>query len=83
MYAIRSYYDLTATTIYVRLKAGLTVNSYNSEIITNAGGGAPTVNISCNGYVSAVPPAVLSVNTVITSYSIHYTKLYEPYIDCC
>ncbi len=55
--------DLTATTIYVRLKAGLTVNSYNSEIITNAGGGAPTVNISCNGYVSAVPPAVLSVNT--------------------
>ncbi len=32
-------FDGTATTVYVRLKAGLSVNDYNGETITIAGGG--------------------------------------------
>jgi hypothetical protein len=54
---------LASTPIYVRLIAGLSINTYNSEIITNAGGGATTTNVTCNGSVTAVPPATLSSNT--------------------
>ncbi|MFH0864677.1 MAG: lamin tail domain-containing protein [Bacteroidota bacterium] len=41
-------------TVYVRLKAGLSVGNYNSETVTNAGGGATTVNVTCSGTVTAV-----------------------------
>jgi hypothetical protein len=44
---------LASTPIYVRLKAGLSVATYNGEIITNAGGGATTQNVTCNGNVTA------------------------------
>jgi hypothetical protein len=44
---------LSATTIYVRLKTGLTAGSYPSHNITNTGGGASTVNVVCSGTVSA------------------------------
>lgn len=53
---------LISTPIYVRLVAGLSVNVYNSETITNAGGGATTIHVTCNGNVTAVPPATLSSN---------------------
>ena len=46
---------LSATTIYVRLKAGLTAGSYNSESISNVGGGAFTTNVTCNGTVASAP----------------------------
>ena len=55
--------SLTPTFVYVRLKSGLAVNSYNGEIIANAGGGATSVNVICNGYVSDIPPASLTVST--------------------
>jgi hypothetical protein len=42
---------LSATTIYTRLIAGLSAGSYNSETISNAGGGATTTYVTCNGYV--------------------------------
>ncbi|MBW6460490.1 MAG: hypothetical protein K0B08_07940, partial [Bacteroidales bacterium] len=42
---------LNATPIYVRLKAGLAAGNYDGELISNAGGGASTVNVTCNGYV--------------------------------
>jgi hypothetical protein len=51
---------LTSTAIYVRLKSGLSVGTYNSEIITNIGGGATTASVTCSGSVSDVPPPVLS-----------------------
>jgi hypothetical protein len=41
---------LSATPVYVRLKSGLAVGNYNSETVTNVGGGA-TLNVTCNGYV--------------------------------
>lgn len=46
---------LAATPIYVRLKSGLAVGSYISEVVANAGGGAATQNVSCSGNVSLVP----------------------------
>lgn len=43
---------LAATPVYVRLKAGLAAGAYNGETISNAGGGATTANVTCNGQVS-------------------------------
>jgi len=42
----------TSTAVYARLKSGLSVGNYNSEIITNTGGGAAVVNVTCSGNVS-------------------------------
>jgi hypothetical protein len=41
---------LSATPVYVRLKSGLSVGTYNSENISNIGGGT-AANVSCSGYV--------------------------------
>lgn len=41
-------------TVYVRLKSGLSAGNYNSEVITNAGGGAPTANVGCSGTVTTL-----------------------------
>jgi len=44
---------LSPTPVYVRLKAGLAAGQYNGELIANAGGGATTANVTCNGIVEA------------------------------
>jgi len=60
----------TSTTIYVRLKSGLAVGTYNSEIITNAGGGATTVNVTCSGNVTSAPTPIITVNpTSLTGFT--------------
>lgn len=46
-------YDGSATTIYVRLKSGLSVGSYSGNVV-NAGGGATSVNVSLSGNVTAI-----------------------------
>ncbi len=48
---------LSARTIYVRLKTGLSSGSYNSESISNAGGGAAAMNVICSGSVLKYAPA--------------------------
>ncbi len=48
---------LSFTTIYVRLKAGLTPGSYNGELISNSGGGASIINVTCNGAVVFPEPS--------------------------
>jgi hypothetical protein len=53
---------LASTPIYVRLKAGLAVASYNSEIISNTGGGASNATVTCSGSVTSVPLPTLSIN---------------------
>ena len=53
-------YDGTNTNIYVRLKADRSVGNYNNEIISNAGGGATTQNVTCSGSVTA-PVSSLSL----------------------
>jgi hypothetical protein len=49
-------FDGASTTIYVRLKADLSAGTYNGETISNAGGGATTVNVTCNGTVYKQEP---------------------------
>jgi hypothetical protein len=52
---------LANTTIYVRLKSGLSIGNYDSENISNLGGGAATENVICSGEVTDVPPPVLNI----------------------
>lgn len=58
---------LNSTTIYVRLEAGLGIGNYNSETITVNGGGAAEKTVMCDGSVTDVPPAILSINPSILS----------------
>lgn len=44
---------LSATPVYVRLKAGLTGGLYNGEQIVNSGGTATSAIVTCNGEVEA------------------------------
>lgn len=46
---------LASTPIYVRLKSGLAVGSYNSETIASTGGGATVKNVTVSGSVSPLP----------------------------
>lgn len=46
-----------ATTIYVRLKAGLAVGNYMNELITAASTGADDKTVACSGSVTA-PPSI-------------------------
>ena len=54
--------SLLATPIHVRLKAGLLGGTYNGELITNAGGGATTQNMTCNGFVVKPEPTNHATN---------------------
>lgn len=47
---------LSATAVYVRLKSGLTAGNYNSETISNAGGGATTQNVTASGTIYKQQP---------------------------
>ena len=59
---------LSDTTIYVRLIAGLSVGTYDGEIISNAGGGATTQGVTVNGSVTL--SAVISVTPItLTGFS--------------
>ena len=51
-----SFGSLVSTPVYVRLKAGLVAGNYNGETITNAGGGATTQTVTCNGNVYKPEP---------------------------
>lgn len=58
---------LANTTVYVRLKAGLSTGTYNSETVANAGGGATTKNVTCSGSVTAPPPPTITVTPTTLS----------------
>ena len=68
---------LTATPIYVRLKAGLPGGTYNGEQIMNAGGGAATQNVTCNGFVIKLEPTnhVTGFTGVLGTPSYYYIIL--------
>jgi hypothetical protein len=59
---------LTSTPVYVRLKSGLTAGNYNLENVSNAGGGATTINVPCSGTVNPAP-ALVAAPTSLTGYS--------------
>ncbi|MFH1319613.1 MAG: GEVED domain-containing protein [Bacteroidota bacterium] len=54
-------------TVYVRLKSGLAVNSYNGNV-TNAGGGATTKNVACTGSVTAAAGYCTASGTTCDEY---------------
>ena len=58
---------VTTTTIYVRLKAGLAVASYNSENIAVASTGVSTQNVVCSGSVTSVPTPVVNISSATLS----------------
>ncbi len=43
-------------TVYVRLKSGLAIGDYNSEVITATSSGATNKTVTCSGSVSTPPP---------------------------
>ena len=45
--------SVSSTTIYVRLKSGLSVSKYNNEDISHTSQGANTEKVTCNGSVTA------------------------------
>jgi len=49
---------LPATTIYVRLRAGLSVNSYNGQSITVSSTNVSSKTVTCNGTVTATLPVI-------------------------
>lgn len=53
---------VNSTTIYVRLKSGLTNGIYNSENITLSSSGADNETVSCSGSVTAVAPPSINAN---------------------
>ncbi|GAB1468548.1 hypothetical protein MASR2M64_12800 [Candidatus Cloacimonadota bacterium] len=58
---------LANTTIYVRLKTGLAIGTYNSQTVSNAGGGATTKNVTCSGEVTTPPAPSAPTATAATS----------------
>jgi endonuclease I len=62
---------LSATTIYVRLKAGLSATTYN-ENISYSGGGVSSTNFACNGSVSAGATPTITVSPS----SLNFEKVY-------
>ncbi|MCB5283992.1 MAG: lamin tail domain-containing protein [Candidatus Cloacimonetes bacterium] len=58
------------TTIYVRLKAGLSAGDYNSEVITASSSGADNKTVTCNGTVTAIPDPEITVSaTTLSGFS--------------
>ncbi|MEI6752791.1 MAG: T9SS type A sorting domain-containing protein [Paludibacter sp.] len=58
---------VTTTTIYVRLKAGLSVASYNTENVVVASTGVTTQNVACSGSVTSTPTPVVNISTATLS----------------
>ena len=54
--------SVSTTTIYVRLKAGLSVGDYNNEVITASSTGATNQTVTCSGSVTAIPDPTLNVS---------------------
>ena len=61
---------LSAKTIYVRLKSGLAVGSYNSSLISNSGGGASSITVTCSGTVTNQPSLTIGTSTLSDFISV-------------
>ncbi|MDY0217836.1 MAG: lamin tail domain-containing protein [Candidatus Cloacimonas acidaminovorans] len=60
---------VSETTIYVRLKAGLSAGDYNNETITVSSTGATSKTVTCSGTVSSPPPPSAPTATAATNVS--------------
>ncbi len=75
--------SVTTTTIYVRLKSGLSAGTYNSEVITASSTGATDKTVTCSGYVVDYPNwcnLQSPGNGTITTGGVFnvYARIYEP-----
>lgn len=61
---------LTATPVYVRLKAGLPVGNYNSENLINAGGNATAINVICSGFILSGPATYLWTGATDNNWTV-------------
>ena len=85
MYAIRSYYDVVLAGADYDIPASLNVQKLAQVDLGGAFGGARGAGTGIAPSVSTVLPqahvngqtAPSAAGSVITSYSIHYTKLYD------
>jgi len=68
---------LDATSVYVRLKAGLIGGAYDGELITNSGGSALTQNVTCSGFVTKPEPTnhVTAFAVVLGNPDYYYNNL--------
>lgn len=64
-------FDGTATTIYVRLKAGLAINTYTDDI-TISGGGADPITVSLSGEVQPQPVLGWQITATNTDFVIDF-----------
>ena len=64
--------SVSETTIYVRLKAGLSAGNYNNENITASSTGATDKTVTCSGTVSSPPPP--NAPTANAATSVSYNK---------
>lgn len=64
-------FDGTATTIYVRLKAGLNINTYTDDI-TITGGGADPISVSLSGEVQPEPVLGWQITATNTDFVIDF-----------
>jgi hypothetical protein len=62
---------VSETTIYVRLKAGLSAGDYNNETITVSSTGATSKTVTCSGTVSAPVP---NAPTATAATGVSYNK---------
>jgi hypothetical protein len=60
---------VTSTTVYVRLKAGLSAGNYNSEDITATSSGATNKTVTCSGSVTALTPTITLTPTTLTGFT--------------
>ena len=60
---------VNATTIYVRLKAGLVAGSYNNELITASSLGANSKTVLCNGTVTPTTPTITVSPVSLTNFN--------------
>jgi hypothetical protein len=60
--------SVSATTIYVRLKAGLAIGNYNSEVITASTAGAINKTVTCSGTVTVPPSEGCATDLIISEY---------------
>ena len=73
---VQSGGNVASTTIYTRLKSGLSIGMYNNENIAAASSGAASQNVNCNGFVGGGEPSNYATNFTIgtpTTYTIPLT----------
>lgn len=61
---------LSDTTVYVRLKAGLSVADFNGEVISNSGGGATSQDVTVSGSVTPLTALTVTPTTLSGFYYI-------------